>query len=209
MRIPDETLLKTIWNYLCIETPLLPADVILVGGSTDMGTGAKACELFQLGYAPLIVFSGYKQPGMDGTEADLLADAAIKRGIPESAIIREQSASNTGENIRNSQAILKQQGIINPGKVILIHKPYMTRRFLAAAQAQWDGPLPEFMITHEDISIDNYYLKLGRGETIRKMLGDFNRMKAYAKKGYQTPQQIPDEVQEAYDTLVLRGHQVR
>jgi len=128
--------------------------------------------------------------------------------VPESAIIREQSASNTGENIRNSQATLKEQGI-NPGKVILVHKPYMARGFLATAEAQWNGPKPEFMVTHEEISIDNYYLKLGRGETIRKMLGDFNRMKAYAKKGYQTPQQIPDEVQEAYDALVLRGHQVR
>jgi uncharacterized SAM-binding protein YcdF (DUF218 family) len=208
MRIPDETLLKTVWNYLTIETILMPADVIIVGGSNDMGTSAIASELYNLGFAPTIVFSGFKEPGMDGTESDLLATAAEQRGVPADAIIRETQASNTGDNIFFSQNALKERGII-PSKVILIHKPYMTRRFLATAQAQWDGPLPEFIVAHQDISIDNYYLTLGRGEVIRKMLGDFKRMKAYAKKGYQTSQDIPEEVQQAYNELVERGHQIR
>lgn len=208
MHIPDETLLKTLWNYLTIETPLTPGDVIIVGGSTDMGTGAKAAELYHLGFAPLIIFSGYQQSGLDGTEADLLAHSAEQRGVPPQAVLREPNASNTGDNILFSKKLLDERGII-PEKVILIHKPYMTRRFLATAQAQWGSTQPQFMVAHEDISIDNYFLKFGRGEVIRKMLGDFKRMQTYARKGYQTPQEIPAEVQEVYDTLVDRGHQVR
>lgn len=208
MRIPEETLLKTIWNYMTIESVILPADVIVVGGANDAGLAAKASELYHLGFAPYIVFSGYQQPGMDKTEADFLAHSAIQRGVPESAIIKEQNATNTGENLLFTHALLKEKGI-NAEKIILVHKPYMTRRFIAAAEVQWPDPKPQFMVAHEDISIDNYYLRQSRGDVIRKMLGDFKRMKTYAKKGYQTPQTIPDEVQEAYDELVSRGHQVR
>lgn len=208
MRIPEDELLKTIWDYLTIETILTPADVIIVGGAKDAGMSARASELYHLGFAPLIVFSGYQQPGMETTEADFLATSAIQRGVPATAILREQRASNTGENIVFSQKLLKEQGI-DAHKVILIHKPYMARRFLATAEVQWADPKPEFMVTHEDISIDNYYLKLGRGEVIRTMLGDFKRMQTYAKKGFQTPQVIPAQVQEAFETLVMRGHQVR
>lgn len=208
MRIGDEIYLKKIWDYLTINTPLLPADVILVGGSNDPGTAIRAAELWKLNYAPIIIFSGYQQPGMDQTEADMLAEVALSHGVPSRAIIREPLATHTGQNLIFSKDLLAAHSVI-PSKVILVHKPYMTRRFLAAAEIQWGEPAPEFMITHEDIDIQNYYLQLGRGEVIRKMLGDFKRMGAYAKKGFQTPQDIPAEVQEAYDVLVQRGHQVR
>jgi uncharacterized SAM-binding protein YcdF (DUF218 family) len=208
MRISDDVYLKKIWDYLTIETLLLPADVIVVGGSNDPGTAVKAAELWKLGYAPLIVFSGYQQPGTTETEAESLAAIAIEQGVPTNAIIREPLASHTGQNIAFSKELLATRNI-TPSKVIFVHKPYMTRRFLAAAEAQWGDLVPEFMVTHQDVDIQSYYLQLGRGEVIRKMLGDFKRMSAYAKKGFQTPQIITSEVQEAYDILVQRGHQVR
>ncbi len=208
MIIPDDVLLKTLWNYLTIESLLLPADVIIVGGENDPGLAGQASDLYKQGFAPLIVFSGYQQPGMDETEAKMLSRIAEQRGVPTSAILREELATNTGENITLSAAVLKTQGI-HAERVILVHKPYMTRRFLATAEVQWPDPKPSFMVSHQVISIDNYYLKLGRGEVIRKMLGDFKRINTYAKKGFQTPQVIPEEVQTAYDLLVARGHQVR
>lgn len=212
MRIPDEVLIEKIWDYMTIESLVLPADVIIVAGSTDMATSAKASELFSLNFAPLIVFSGAQQPDMDGTEADLQAHAAEQRGVPKDAIIREPRAKNLGETIRFSEALLKEKSI-EVRKVILVCRPYVSRQFLATAEVQWDlggtEPKPEFMVTHEDVTINNYYLRIERGEVIRKMLGDFSRIKSYAKKGYQTVQTIPADVQEAFDELVERRHQIR
>lgn len=208
MRVDDEVYLKLIWKYLTIETPLLPADAIVVGGSNDTGTAIKAAELWRSGYAPVIVFSGYQQPNTDQTEANILASVAQEHGVPDSAIILESKATHTGQNITLSRDVLEDNGI-DYSKTILVHKPYMTRRFLATAEVQWGVPTPDFMISHEEIDIESYYQRLGRGEVIRKMLGDFKRMVTYAKKGFQTPQDIPNEVQDAYDTLVKRGHQVR
>ena len=37
------------------------------------------------------------------------------------------------------------------------------------------------------------------------IVGDFQRMDLYARLGYQVPQQIPEEVWQAYRTLVEMG----
>lgn len=205
MKQSDNDLLKIIWDYMEVQSPLGHADVIIAGGCKDPGVAAYAAELYGLGFAPLIVFTGYKQPGMDKTEADFFAQIARDRGVPDTAILREQQAKNTGENIRFSQTLLSEKGI-TPKTVMLIHKPYMVRPFMATAEAQWTDPQPIFLGRHESIGLTEYMIKRGTGETIRKIMGDFQRLRPYAKKGYQSQQDIPDEVQAAYDTLLYRGH---
>jgi uncharacterized SAM-binding protein YcdF (DUF218 family) len=201
----DDDLLQIIWDYLAMESPLAHADAIVVGGSADTSVAAYAADLFHTGFAPILVFSGHQQPGMDTTEADLLTETALSLGVPESAILRETTAVNMGKNITLSQALLAQHDII-PKTVLLVHTPYASRSFLATAEAQWANPKPAFIIRHETIGRVGYMLRQGRGEVIRRMLGDFQRIRSYAKKGFQSAQVIPNEVQEAYDTLVWRGH---
>jgi uncharacterized SAM-binding protein YcdF (DUF218 family) len=204
----DDQLLQIVWDYMSEETPLRPADVIVVGGCKNTQLAIYVAELYQTGFAPLIVFSGHAQTDMDITEADLLAQVARQSGVPDSAILREQLASNTGENITFSAALLKEKGIA-PKTVILVHQPFMSRRFLATAKAQWPAPQPEFITRHEPTSMVEYTIRHGRGETIRKTLGDFSRMEKYAKKGHQVPSDIPAEVKEAFRIMVDRGHQIR
>jgi uncharacterized SAM-binding protein YcdF (DUF218 family) len=204
----DNELIQIVWDYVSYETPLQQADAILVGGSTDTGVAHYAAELYSLGFAPLIIFSGHQRADMSVTEADLLAQAARNIGIPDSAILREQTARNAGENITRSAALLKEQGI-TADRIILVHKPYMSRPFLATAEAQWPEPRPTFITRHEAISLTEYSLKYGRGEAIRRTLGDFSRMAKFAKKGYQAHHDIPAEVQEAFDIMADRNHQIR
>lgn len=204
----DDQLLQIVWDYMSVEDPLRPADVIVVGGCKNTQLAIYASELYQTGFAPLIVFSGHAQADMDMTEADLLAQAARQSGVPDSAILREQHASNTGENITLTAALLKEQGI-EPKTVILVHQPFVSRRFLATAQAQWPHPQPEFITRHETTPMVEYTLRHGRGETIRKTLGDFSRMEKYAKKGHIVHNDIPAEVKEAYQIMANRGHKIR
>lgn len=204
----DDQLLQIVWDYMSFETPLAHADAIVVGGSTNMQLASYAAELFQTGFAPLVVFSGHAKAGTDTTEADQLAHTARQCGVPDSAILREQTASNAGESIVRSAALLKEQGI-EPTSIILVHQPYMSRRFLATAQAQWPAPQPAFITRHETISIVEYSFRHGYNETIRKTLGDFSRMEKYAKKGHQAHHDIPAEVKAAYWEMAERGHQIR
>lgn len=204
----DNELLQIVWDYMSYETPLKHADVMIVGGCSDTGLAHYAAELYHMGFAPHIVFTGYQAPGMNTTEADLLAQAARNLNVPDSAILREQAASNTGENVTRTIDLLKEKGL-HVERAILIHKPYMSRRFLATAQAQWPDPQPEFITRHQNISLTEYTLKHGHGEVIRKVLGDFSRMAKYAKKGFQAHHDIPAEVNEAFAIMADRNHQIR
>lgn len=187
-----------------IQSPVAQADAIIVAGS-DGGAAAYAAELYSLNFAPVIVCSGRALPGMDQPEADLLARTLRDCGVPDRAILREQAAQNPGESIRLSQVMLTAHDI-TPKSVILVNYPFSSRSFLATARAQWPDPKPVFIARHEAIGLTEYSLRHGRGETIRRTLGEFQRLRSYAKKGYQAPQDIPDEVQAAYDTLIRRGH---
>jgi len=204
----DDQLLAIIWNYLAIETPLKHADVIIADGTKDINVAHLATELYGMSFAPIIVFTGGSQQGSDQTRAEAMAKIARTYGVPEAAILKEMSATNTTHAITQSQQLLVEQGII-AASVILVDTPYMSRTLLATAQAQWQGALPEFISRHESTGLAEYSLRHGRGETIRDILGNFQRLRSYAKKGYQAEQEIPDDVQVAYDTLIWRGHKSR
>lgn len=201
---------EAIYNYLRLKS-LLPrtADVIVVGGSgTRSDMAERAVELYHQGIAPVIVFSGFAHPKFDINEADMLADYANAHGVPESAIIRESRATNTGLNIRLTQAALRQRSI-SAERVILVHKPYMTRRFLATAQAQWSNPLPAFYVTSVNDSFEEYLAreeKMGLADTmLRSILKDYAVMKTHPSLGYQTPQPIDEKAEVSYRQLIEDG----
>lgn len=88
---------------------------------------------------------------------------------------------------------------------MMVHKPYMERRAYAACKKQWEGP--EFIITSPQVSFEEYITDtISKGEFIKDMVGDLERIKLYPEKGFQIPQDIPLDVWEAYEELVRRGY---
>ena len=51
----------------------------------------------------------------------------------------ENKATNTGENIANSRALLAANGI-TPASLIVVQKPFMERRSYATFMKQWPEP---------------------------------------------------------------------
>ena len=216
MKISDRDweLLQIIWDYLVVEDKMpAHADAIVVGGSgalTDMSF--RAAELYHAGVAPVVVVSGFANPEFEAvsTEADLLADTLIEQGVPSASILRDHYATNTGDNIINSAKILKSVGI-QADSVILVHKPYMTRRFLATALAQWPQPQPKFYITSLPTSLKDYhtvYANLygpNQETMIHLMLGDYERIKSYPSKGFSVKQPKSLGADVAFDELARRG----
>ncbi len=99
-----------------------------VGESGKPGQGHEervqaAISLYKQGYAKNIVFSSgymhiYKEPLV-------MKALAVSLGVPEKAIILEDSAGNTYENVKFSKEILDTQGW---KKIILVSSPYHMRR---------------------------------------------------------------------------------
>jgi len=206
MTTTDIELLHVVWNYLVQNDPLpAKADAIVVGGCKDLAVAERAAELYNEQRAPLIIMSGYHDPNYDipMSEAVFFAERAQACGVPRAALVIEDQARNTGENISFSAALLDR-----PAAVILVHKPYMTMRFLATAEAQWPAPQPRFYVTSEKTTLTAYLKRRGDAE-LSAILGDLQRMQTYATRGFQSYREVPDDVQWAFAELLRRGYSPR
>lgn len=195
---------------MLVHDELKPADVIIVLCSYQPIVAEWAAELYQRELAPLIIFSGREgsltKGKHDETEAARFAKVAIARGVPESAIVLEEASTNTGQNIKNSAQLLESKSI-HPTSVILVQKPYMERRTLSTAMAQWPSPQPDFMVTSPQLSYEQYMqLSPNKDDSVNRMVGDLQRIMEYPVKGWSAPQDVPDEVKKSYDWLVVHGY---
>jgi len=197
-----------LWDYMLLRQEVSPADVILVLGSNDVRVGEHGARLFLRGLAPLMVCSGnvgrLTAGRFEKSEAETFADAAVRLGVPRSAILIEDASTNTGENIDRSRALLASRGI-HPSRLILVQKPYMERRAWATFKRRWSEP--DLMVTSPPIPYDEYPTPgIPRDLVINILVGDVQRMRVYAERGFQVPQPVPDEVWAAWEELVARGY---
>jgi uncharacterized SAM-binding protein YcdF (DUF218 family) len=205
-------LAEKLWHYHQMKHQLEPADAILVLCSHDKKVAERGAQLLLDGWAPLLIVSGglgvitkniWSEP-----EADQFAAIAISLGVPREKIIIENQSTNTGENILFTKRLLAQKQI-DPRRFILVQKPYMERRSFATFRKHW--PEKEVIVTSPQVSFDEYlenYVnsELSADEVVSIMVGDLQRIKLYAAKGFQIHQEIPDEVWSAYEELVQAGY---
>jgi len=198
---------NTLWNYLQINQPLRKSDVAVAMGSHDLRVASHAARLVLDGWAPILICSGgYERLTRDQwqrSEAAQFFDAAVGEGLSQDKILKEDSSTNTGENLLFSKALCKKRSIPT-GSVLLVHKPYMEHRVWAAAQKIW--PEPQITISSSPISFNAYPTQdIPQSEVIHIMVGDFQRILEYPQKGFAVTQPVPGEVMEAFDLLVQNG----
>jgi uncharacterized SAM-binding protein YcdF (DUF218 family) len=199
---------RLIWDYHHVHHALGPADVVIVLGSHDTRVAERGAEVFLAGWAPLIVFSGnlgaltteiWTRP-----EAEIFAEVAEKKGVPRERMLLEPRATHTGENVSFSRELLAQRGI-HPRKVLAVQKPYMERRTLATFGQRW--PEVDVIVTSPQIAFDDYPRPdITRDDVIHIMLGDLQRLIVYGEKGWSARQEIPPDVQAAFERLVKAGY---
>lgn len=187
--------------------PLKKADVILVLGSHDTRVAEHSARLFLEGWAPLIIFSGgfgrltgdWKRP-----EAEMFAEIAERSGVPRDKMILETDSTNTGENIEFTKTLLDKKGI-DVQTILLVQKPYMERRAYATFKKRW--PQKNVILSSPRLSYEEYpNEEISKEEMINIIVGDTQRNKLYGQKGFQIPQEVPDDVWEACERLVHAGY---
>lgn len=70
-------------------------------------------------------------------------------------------------------------------------------------------PEQKGIITSEKISCEEYFNRYEgtrKREEISVLVGDIQRMKVYAEKGWQIEVKMPEDVWNAYEELVKRGY---
>ena len=199
---------KILWDFHLINEQLTPADFILALGSHDERVAERAANLYLDGFAPLLVTSGglgkVTKNSWDIPEGAKFAEIATGMGVPLGQVMIEGKATNTGENILFTKELLRERGVgVQSG--ILVTKPYMSRRALAAAGKQW--PEIRWQVASPLLSFESYpNEEVTTKKTINLMVGDLQRLKVYADQGFQIPQIIPDEVWTSFKYLRDAGY---
>jgi uncharacterized SAM-binding protein YcdF (DUF218 family) len=202
------TLAQKVWDYHHVNNVVEKADCILVLGSHDVRVAERGAELFLQEYAPLLIFSGglgrLTEDMWTETEADKFSKIAVEMGVPEAAILVENKSTNTGENILFTQKMLDQHRL-HPQSFIVVQKPYMERRSFATFKKHW--PEKHLMVTSPQIAFLDYPTdEISIEKVIHIMLGDLQRIKLYAEKGFQVYQPIPDDIWQSFEKLVELGY---
>ena len=209
----DQTVYENVsvlWDYMHMHMDLQKSDYIVGFGCYNEDIALRCADLWKEGWAPKILFTGglgrNTAQMWTRSEAERFADVAIKAGVPESVIRIENKSTNTAENILFTRAMLEPEGV---RQIIGVHKPFMERRVHAAMGVYW--PEMKCILTSPQVTISQYVdLSAEQGidekRVIEILVGDFQRIDLYAKKGYQLPQIIPGEVWQAYEKLVDLGY---
>ena len=121
----DRQAAQLIWDYHQMGHDPRPCEAGIGLGSHDLGVATLAADLYHAGLFPVLVFTGANSPTtrerFPRGEAVHYAEQATALGVPQSAIIIEPGAANTGQNISYSRIALAGAGI-SPGSVMLISK---------------------------------------------------------------------------------------
>lgn len=105
--------------FTSISTQPQPADVLIVPGARlwgDQPSGMlklrldKAVELFSEGYAEQIIVSGARGPDEIDSEAAVMRNYLLSRGLTEDVVYIEDKSYNTIENLTGSQQIMQMHG---------------------------------------------------------------------------------------------------
>jgi uncharacterized SAM-binding protein YcdF (DUF218 family) len=209
---------QILFDYHFLKQPLKKSDAILVLGSHDPSVADYAVELYKEGWASKIIFSGgvirpigELRNTNPKSEAEAFFDIAVQKGVPASAILLENNATNTGENFSCTKKLMEEKGLTFKS-FILVQKPYMVRRTYATALVQFADF--DFMATAMSDTYQSYLARcasngINKDRVISNMTGDLQRLKVYPEKGFLVAMEIPEEVWSAYEKLIEKGFEGR
>jgi uncharacterized SAM-binding protein YcdF (DUF218 family) len=147
------TALTAVWllfyggRYLQHEDPLQKVDAIFVLSGTRLERPLEAVDLYQSGYAPLIVLSPGRPEAAEAilrqrgirypSEADIARNAMVQLGVPSSAVVATNGyVDNTAQEANLLREMVKAHGW---RRVIIVTSKYHTRRSSFAFRRGLDG----------------------------------------------------------------------
>ncbi|WP_052847417.1 YdcF family protein [Streptomyces avicenniae] len=198
---------QVIWDYHQMHHEPRPCSVAIGLGSHDLGVADATVGYYRQGLAPVIVFTGATSPTskerMPKGEAVHYRERALELGVPDSAVLAEPRARNTGENIRFSRALLEERGI-EVRSVLLVSKPYEERRAYATARKLW--PEVEVVSASTSMTLADYAKSVGDARLVIDMLvGALQRLLIYPAQGFMVSQPVPPSVYAAFERLCAAG----
>ena len=139
----NQRAIRDITDFIFMEDTPQKSDIIFIPGTSQSAVSETAAQLYCAGWAKYVLPSGMYS-GKRGSFASEKIDKAryageyatdwaycrhilLANGVPESAILREDRSTHTGENAEFSAIVLKEAGI-KAEKAILCCQAFHARR---------------------------------------------------------------------------------
>jgi uncharacterized SAM-binding protein YcdF (DUF218 family) len=211
-----EAAASRVYAYLAETDPIGggPYDAVIGFGMFDLGLPSFCGDLYVRGVARRIIFTGGIGAGtgdLGGPEADVWRGELARShpSIPDAAVILENRSTNTGENVAFTAALLERE---QPGlafgrglrRVVIVASPTRLRRVWLTIRRQ--QPALQLVRWLPDISLDAdraLYAAQHLDHTAQ-LLGELDRIVAYAERGWTVPEPLPATIVDAREMLRAR-----
>jgi len=116
-----------------------PAEAAIVLGAAVFGERPSpvlrerlnhAIALYKAGTVQVLIFTGGQGSPNEAAEADVAAAYALAQGVPQEAILRETTSTNTVENLTNARQIATDNGLET---FLIVSTPFHMKRAMAIA----------------------------------------------------------------------------
>ena len=139
----NQRAMRDITDFIFMNDTPQNSDIIFIPGTSQSAVTETAARLYCEGYAKYVLPSGMysgkrgkfasekidnpRYAGEYATDFEYCRHILLANGVPDSAILREDRSTHTGENAEYSAAVLKELGI-KVGKAILCCQAFHARR---------------------------------------------------------------------------------
>lgn len=177
--------LQRIAEYVMPVFPARPSDLGILFG-TRHGV-AEFCQaayaLWQDGMFTRLLVSGGRTGDVPRSEADVISERLVQLGFPESALILETAAANTGENVRLGRAkVAEVMDVSAIRSVIVIGKACSIRRYLMTLQRHWPGlRMSVHPVNYFGVPIERWH---EHDEFRARVLSEFDKIPRYLTEGF-------------------------
>lgn len=177
--------LQRIAEYIMPSFPACASDLGFLFG-TRHGV-PEFCDvahgLWQNGMFGRLLVSGGRTGSSPRAEADMIAERLVGLGIPETVLILETAATNTGENVRFGRArVAEVMDLAAIRSVVVIGKICSTRRYLMTLQRHWPGlRLSVCPVNYFGIPAERWH---EHEEFRARVLSEFDKIPPYLAEGF-------------------------
>ena len=139
----NQRAIRDISDFIFMKDTPQNSDVIFIPGTSQSAVSETAAELYCAGWAKYVLPSGMysgkrgkfasekidnpRYAGDYATDFEYCRYILMENGVPESAILREDRSTHTGENAEFSAIVLQEAGI-KAAKAILCCQAFHARR---------------------------------------------------------------------------------
>lgn len=186
--------IEDVTNFIFMNDSPQKSDVILIPGSSRHEITEKAAELYHSGYAPYLLPSGLYSlsqgyfakenitkecyRGDFSTDFEYCKHILLVNGVPESAILCEEQATNTMENAMYSAEVIRSLGLDVKRAIICCQAFHARRAYMTYACHFTNTELFVVATDTQGISHKDWYKN---ERTAKKVLSEVEKCGKYFK----------------------------